>query len=141
MENDFLTNITRIIEENLSNEKFGVSELAKASGMSRSNSLQFQVIIRIDGRITYFFKSPSSENAWDAILDYAGWVIGISGTRYRSCNNNSNCTALGGSNLYCDTRSYEVGGKQVYHATRHCINRVYDYKNSGVVGGTWQGGP
>jgi len=40
MENDFLKKITRIIEENISNEQFGVSELAREAGMSRSNLLR-----------------------------------------------------------------------------------------------------
>lgn len=38
--NDFLKQITSIIEENISNEQFGVSELANAVGMSRSNLLR-----------------------------------------------------------------------------------------------------
>jgi AraC-like DNA-binding protein len=40
MENDFLSKITEIIEENITNDKFGVSELAHAIGMSRSNLLR-----------------------------------------------------------------------------------------------------
>ena len=40
MENDFLRKITGIIEKNLSNEQFGVSELAREAGMSRSNLLR-----------------------------------------------------------------------------------------------------
>lgn len=40
LEKDFLNKITEIIEENLSNEKFGVSELAHEIGMSRSNLLR-----------------------------------------------------------------------------------------------------
>jgi TolB-like protein/AraC-like DNA-binding protein/Tfp pilus assembly protein PilF len=40
MENDFLKRITDIIEENLSDERFGVSELAREAGMSRSNLLR-----------------------------------------------------------------------------------------------------
>ena len=40
MEHDFINKITGIIEENLSDEKFGVSELAGATGMSRSNLLR-----------------------------------------------------------------------------------------------------
>ena len=40
MENDFLKKITEITEDNLSDESFGVSELAHASGMSRSNLLR-----------------------------------------------------------------------------------------------------
>jgi len=40
MEHDFLKRITDIIEENLSDERFGVSELAREAGMSRSNLLR-----------------------------------------------------------------------------------------------------
>ncbi len=40
IENDFLNKITEIIEENISNEQFGVSELADETGMSRSNLLR-----------------------------------------------------------------------------------------------------
>lgn len=39
-ENDFLGKINAIIEENISNEQFGVSELAREIGMSRSNLLR-----------------------------------------------------------------------------------------------------
>jgi TolB-like protein/AraC-like DNA-binding protein/Tfp pilus assembly protein PilF len=37
---DFLTKVTDIIEENMTNEQFGVSELAREIGMSRSNLLR-----------------------------------------------------------------------------------------------------
>ena len=40
IENDFLKKITAIVEENISDEKFGVSELAREAGMSRSNLLR-----------------------------------------------------------------------------------------------------
>ena len=40
MENDFLNQITEIIIKNISNELFGVSELAREVGMSRSNLLR-----------------------------------------------------------------------------------------------------
>ena len=40
MENEFLNRITVIIEKNISNELFGVSELAREVGMSRSNLLR-----------------------------------------------------------------------------------------------------
>ncbi|MCP3929161.1 MAG: helix-turn-helix domain-containing protein [Bacteroidetes bacterium] len=40
IENDFLSRSTEIVEENLSNEQFGVSELAREIGMSRSNLLR-----------------------------------------------------------------------------------------------------
>ena len=38
--NDFISQITAIIEENIANEQFGVSELADVIGMSRSNLLR-----------------------------------------------------------------------------------------------------
>ena len=40
MENDFLDKITKVIEANISNEQFGVSELAGKMAMSRSNLLR-----------------------------------------------------------------------------------------------------
>lgn len=39
-QNDFLSQLTQLIEENMSDEKFGVSELAGAMNMSRSNLLR-----------------------------------------------------------------------------------------------------
>ncbi len=40
IENDFLSQITAIVEKNISNEQFGVSELADEMNMSRSNLLR-----------------------------------------------------------------------------------------------------
>jgi AraC-like DNA-binding protein len=40
MEKDFLSRLTEIIQENISDEMFGVSELAAEIGMSRSNLLR-----------------------------------------------------------------------------------------------------
>lgn len=40
IENDFLNKLTKIVEENISNEQFGVSELANRIAMSRSNLLR-----------------------------------------------------------------------------------------------------
>lgn len=40
VENDFLSKITAVVEENIANEQFGVSELAEAMHMSRSNLLR-----------------------------------------------------------------------------------------------------
>ncbi len=40
IENDFLSQLTAKVEENISNEQFGVSELADAMNMSRSNLLR-----------------------------------------------------------------------------------------------------
>ncbi len=40
IENDFLNNVTSVIEANISSEEFGVSELADQMNMSRSNLLR-----------------------------------------------------------------------------------------------------
>lgn len=40
IENDFLKRLTEIIQVNISDEMFGVSELAGEIGMSRSNLLR-----------------------------------------------------------------------------------------------------
>ena len=40
IKNDFLSAITQIIQENIANERFGVSELASETNMSRSNLLR-----------------------------------------------------------------------------------------------------
>ena len=40
MENEFINQLKQHILQNLSNDKFGVSELADAVGMSRSNLLR-----------------------------------------------------------------------------------------------------
>ncbi len=40
IENDFLSQLTEVIAKNIANEQFGVSELADAMNMSRSNLLR-----------------------------------------------------------------------------------------------------
>ena len=40
IENDFLSQLTVIVDKNISNEQFGVSELADEMNMSRSNLLR-----------------------------------------------------------------------------------------------------
>ena len=40
IDHDFLNKISTVIEENLSDERFGVSELAREINMSRSNLLR-----------------------------------------------------------------------------------------------------
>jgi AraC-like DNA-binding protein len=40
IEKEFLEKITEITEQHISNEQFGVSELARETGMSRSNLLR-----------------------------------------------------------------------------------------------------
>lgn len=118
------------------------SQLEPKSGLSRDNSLQFQVILRIDGRITYFYKSPSSVTAWDDILEYAGWTIGLSGTRNQYCDSDADCSVLG-TGLECDLDDYYIEGEDdpVYEATHYCIKRINDYLDPAEVGGSWQGGP
>ncbi|MCP4674605.1 MAG: hypothetical protein GY854_03645 [Deltaproteobacteria bacterium] len=92
----------------------------------RNRKLQFQVIIRIDGRISFFYKQPNPTSAWDDILDTNGWAIGLHGTRSNYCGgdyttspactvdadcgidgyycNGGTCSrTVGNQNLHCDT--------------------------------------
>jgi hypothetical protein len=108
---------------------------------SINNALQFQVIIRVDGRVTYFYKLPTTANAWDRILDVAGWMIGLSGSRYLPCNTDAQCTAAFGAGVECDNDSYDASGEPIYTAGMHCLKRITNYLDAAQVSGTWVGGP
>ncbi len=87
MENNFLTRITEIIEENLSNEKFGVSELAAETGMSRSNLLRkVNKLARLS--VSQFIRQVRLKNAMDMLRQNSFTVsevtyrVGFSSTSY-----------------------------------------------------------
>ncbi len=87
MENDFLNKITAIIEENLSDERFGVSELAHAIGMSRSNLLRR--IKKINGQsVSQFIRQVRLENAMDILkkndqtISEVSYEVGFGSTSY-----------------------------------------------------------
>ncbi|MFO8074131.1 MAG: hypothetical protein R6V85_19905 [Polyangia bacterium] len=118
------------------------SVLEPRSSNSRDNSLQFQVIIRVDGRIIFFYKEPVSSSAWDQILDVSGWMIGLSGSLYHPCSGDGDCDAAFGAsaNVECDDQDYSESGETIYSAGDHCIKRISDYKDDNVTG-VWIGGP
>ena len=87
MEKDFLDKITAIIEENLSDERFGVSELAHAIGMSRSNLLR--KVKKINGQsVSQFIRQIRLENAMemlkenDQTVSEVSYEVGFGSTSY-----------------------------------------------------------
>jgi len=87
MENDFLNKIIRIIEENLSDERFGVSELANKIGMSRSNLLR--KVKKLNGQsVSQFIRKVRLENAMemlkenDQTVSEVSYEVGFGSTSY-----------------------------------------------------------
>jgi len=87
MENDFLKKITAIIEENVSNEQFGVSELAGEIGMSRSNLLR--KIKKLTGlSVSQYIRKVRLKNAMEMLRQTSSTVsevsykVGFSSTSY-----------------------------------------------------------
>jgi len=87
MENDFLNKIAAIVEENLSDERFGVSELAHAIGMSRSNLLR--KIKKLNGQsVSQFIRQVRLENAMDILkknnqtVSEVSYEVGFGSTSY-----------------------------------------------------------
>jgi len=85
--NDFLTRISEIIENNLSNEQFGVSELANEIGMSRSNLLR--KIKKLTGlSVSQFIRQIRLENALeilnqgDITVSEVSYKVGFGSTSY-----------------------------------------------------------
>lgn len=83
----FLKKITDIIEEHLSDEQFGVSELANALGMSRSNLLR--KVKKLNGQsISQFIRQVRLENAMemlkekDQTVSEISYAVGFGSTSY-----------------------------------------------------------
>ena len=77
IENDFLNRITAIIEENSSNEQFGVSELAREIGMSRSNLLR--KIKKISNlSVSQFISQVRLKNAMELLKQHSYTVSEVS---------------------------------------------------------------
>ena len=68
MQNDFLNRVTTIIGENISNEQFGVSELAREVGMSRSNLLR-KIKSLTDVSVSVFIRQVRLKNAMELLKD------------------------------------------------------------------------
>jgi len=77
IENDFLRKITEIIEENISNEQFGVSELADRIGMSRSNLLR-KVKSSTNLSVSQFISQVRLKKAMEMLKDSSSSVSEIS---------------------------------------------------------------
>jgi len=86
-ENDFLKKITAIIEENISNENFGVSELAREAGMSRSNLLR-KVKSLTNLSVSLFIRKVRLKNAMEMLkqdslnVSEVSFSVGFSSTSY-----------------------------------------------------------
>lgn len=86
-DNKFLNQLKGIIEDNISDEKFGVSELAKAFGMSRSNLLR--KIKKSTGlSVSQFIRQIRLENAMEMLKDSSqnisevAYAVGFGSTSY-----------------------------------------------------------
>jgi TolB-like protein/AraC-like DNA-binding protein/Tfp pilus assembly protein PilF len=87
MQNDFLNRVTAIIEENISNEQFGVSELAREVGMSRSNLLR-KIKSLSHVSVSVFIRQVRLKNAMEMLKDESlnvsevSYRVGFSSTSY-----------------------------------------------------------
>ena len=84
---DFRSKITGIILENISNEQFGVSELADALNMSRSNLLR-KLKKQTGLSVSQFIRQVRLERALEILRDgnatvsEISWQVGFSSTSY-----------------------------------------------------------
>ncbi len=86
-ENDFLDKITEIIKENISNEQFGVSELAREIRMSRSNLLRkIKKLTKLS--VSQFIRQVRLKNAMEMLrqtsfnVSEVSYKVGFSSTSY-----------------------------------------------------------
>ena len=127
-----------------------------SSASDRAHFLQFQVIIRQDGRFTFFYKSTNGVT--QPILSYNGWMVGVSGTWHsgQTCDNGSGtspnpayspdnwCDVVlgepsGTMGLSCDNDpGYAPNGDEVFTPGYWCSNNVQDLHSG--LSGSWQTG-
>jgi TolB-like protein/AraC-like DNA-binding protein/Tfp pilus assembly protein PilF len=87
IDKDFLDKISGIIEKNLSNEQFGVSELAHEAGMSRSNLLR-RIKKSTDLSASIFIRQVRLKNAMEMLrnspqnVSEVAYEVGFSSTSY-----------------------------------------------------------
>lgn len=77
IEGDFLVKITQIIEENISNESFGVSELADEIGMSRSNLLR-KIKKSCNLSVSLFIRKVRLKRAMEILQESSSTVFEVS---------------------------------------------------------------
>jgi TolB-like protein/AraC-like DNA-binding protein len=86
-DSDFINRITAIIEENISNEYFGVSELARLSGMSRSSLLR-KIRSQADMSASQFIRNVRLKSAMELLkqqtlnVSEVSYRVGFSSTSY-----------------------------------------------------------
>ncbi|KYG76630.1 helix-turn-helix domain-containing protein [Roseivirga echinicomitans] len=86
-ENDFLNRLTRVVEEHLSDENFGVSELAEAINMSRSNLLR-RLKKSTGLSVSLFIRKVRLKHAMELLIDSSqnvtevSYAVGFSSTSY-----------------------------------------------------------
>ncbi len=87
IENDFLSKITEITGESMSNGQFGVSELANAGGMSRSNLLR-EVKKLTELSVSQFIRQVRLKSAMEKLrhtnakVSEVSYQVGFSSTSY-----------------------------------------------------------
>ncbi|MCD4770433.1 MAG: helix-turn-helix domain-containing protein [Bacteroidales bacterium] len=77
IENDFLNKVTEIIEENITDESFGVSELAEKISMSRSNLLR-KIKKQTNLSASRFIRQIRLKNAMELLREASLNVSGVS---------------------------------------------------------------
>ena len=86
-EKDFLSQLTRVVEENISDENFGVSELAEAINMSRSNLLR-RLKKSTGLSVTLFIRQVRLKRAMELLVNSSqnvtevSYAVGFSSTSY-----------------------------------------------------------
>ncbi|MFC2132422.1 helix-turn-helix domain-containing protein, partial [Bacteroidota bacterium] len=87
IEKDFINKITEIVEENISNEQFGVSELAREIAMSRSNLLRkIKKLTKLS--VSQFIRQVRLKNAMEMLkqtsftVSEVSYKVGFSSTSY-----------------------------------------------------------
>ena len=84
---DFLSQLTRVVEENLSDENFGVSELAEAINMSRSNLLR-RLKKSTGLSVSLFIRQVRLKRAMELLVNSSqnvtevSYAVGFSSTSY-----------------------------------------------------------
>ena len=87
IDNDFIKKISGIIEDNLSNEQFGVSELADEIGMSRSNLLR-KIKKATNLSVSQYIRNLRLEHAMELLKDKSftvsevSYKVGFNSTSY-----------------------------------------------------------
>ena len=98
--------------------------------------------MRVDGRITLFYKETRGETLWNDILDANGWMVGLSGGRSAICSSDDDCNSVfDTTGLKCDTGDpVTVEGEVVWEPKDRCVNPVDFQQDDGPqVAGSWIG--